>query len=106
MRGDFIYLPEQTIEPRDRSDLSGSSKKFGHIAPEEIDVLLERIVKNSCGISANDLIDTCIDALGFRGKPKNSENTIQLRIDGLMKNSRIESVENQLQIPYSANAIH
>lgn len=52
-RGDFLWVPDLT-EPviRERSKLAAASRKLSLIAPEEMDLAIQRIVENSIAIQA------------------------------------------------------
>jgi hypothetical protein len=56
VRGEFLWRTNMAVpEIRDRSDLQQSAKKIEHVAPEEIQVAIERVVQESYGIAADDV---------------------------------------------------
>lgn len=74
---------------RDRSDLPPSAKKIEHVAPEEIRVAVEHLVKESYGIAPDDVASGTCRLLGFGRATDEICSVIDRERDVLIANGRL-----------------
>ena len=63
---EFLWLHDMKSPViRDRADLPNNSRKLSYIAPEEIAVAIERVVRNSFAIGVNEAVPVVAKMFGF-----------------------------------------
>ncbi len=84
-QGDFLWLKEMVHPPvRDRSTLPPSSLKIEMVAPEELALAIEQVVRNSFGIQRENVALEVIKVLGFSRTSDDMKSTIEIMIDRLI----------------------
>ncbi|MCR8560073.1 DUF3320 domain-containing protein [Mucilaginibacter sp. BJC16-A38] len=94
-KGDFLW-PADIEQPtlRDRSALPSTSKKLEYIAPEEIDLAIQKVVEEAIGIQPEAAVSFIAKMLGFARVTEDLKNDILHHIDlSLEKGSVIEDGE-------------
>jgi hypothetical protein len=94
-KGDFLW-PVDIEQPtlRDRSALPSTSKKLEYIAPEEIDLAIQKVVEEAIGIQPEAAVSFIAKMLGFARLTEDLKNDILHHIDlSLEKGSVIEDGE-------------
>ncbi|MFN8534889.1 MAG: DUF3320 domain-containing protein [Dehalococcoidia bacterium] len=64
-RGEFLWFPGMTEPPVRGPAVDGTVRPIEHIAPEEIDLLLERTLRREFSTSQDDLVKAAARVLGF-----------------------------------------
>lgn len=94
-KGDFLW-PIDMEQPtlRDRSALPPASKKLEYIAPEEIDLAIQKVVEEAIGIQPEAAVSFIAKVLGFSRVTEDLKNDILHHIDlSLEKGSVVEDGE-------------
>jgi hypothetical protein len=94
-RGDFLW-PVDMEQPilRDRSALPPGSKKLEYIAPEELDLAIQKVVEEAIGIQPEAAVPFIAKMLGFARVTEDLKNDILHHIDlSLEKGSIVEDGE-------------
>jgi very-short-patch-repair endonuclease len=86
IRGDFLWHPQMQEPPvRDRSSFPSGSKKLKFIAPEEISLAVEKVVKAAVAIQREEAVPLIARLLGFS------------RVTEDMKQELLQAVEQSIQ---------
>ncbi|MBF0240584.1 MAG: DUF3320 domain-containing protein [SAR324 cluster bacterium] len=89
-REDFLWSPQmQTYVPRDRSALPTSSKKVNLIAPEELEVAIALVTKNSIGIEPKNIAQETCRLLGFKRVTEDMRCHVQEVIDDMLDQGKL-----------------
>jgi hypothetical protein len=94
-RGDFLW-PVEMEQPilRDRGALPPVSKKLEYIAPEELDLAIQKVVEEAIGIQPEAAVPFIAKMLGFARVTEDLKNDILHHIDlSLEKGSIVEDGE-------------
>jgi very-short-patch-repair endonuclease len=93
--GDFLWPADmETPVLRDRSALSSTSKKLQYIAPEEIDLAIQKVVEEAIGIHPEAAVPFIAKLLGFSRVTEDLKNDIMHAIDlSLEKKSIVKDGE-------------
>ncbi len=79
---EFLWLNDMKIPVvRDRADLPSNSRKLSYIAPEEMSVAIEKIVRNSFSIGVTEAVPVVARMFGF------------LRVTEEMKHGILEAID-------------
>jgi very-short-patch-repair endonuclease len=63
----FLWTPAMAAPPlRDRSNLNGASRELALIAPEEIELAIERVVRDAYGIESSQIAPAVARLFGFQ----------------------------------------
>ena len=90
VRDGFLWRTDMTAPPlRDRSDLPQSSKKIEHVAPEEIQVAIERVAQDSYGVAPGDVASGACRLLGFGRVTDEMRTVIDAQRDILIAAGRL-----------------
>jgi Protein of unknown function (DUF3320) len=66
VRDGFLWRTDMTAPAlRDRSDLPQAAKKIEYVAPEEIQLAIERVAQDSYGVAPGDVATGACRLLGF-----------------------------------------
>lgn len=102
-RGPFLWPAGMGRAPlRDRSELQPSSRRVEAICPEEMEEAVLRAVRESFGISADELPATARIPLGFRRTSEGMEAALLAAAQRLVERGALESVGGQFRIPVTA----
>ncbi len=97
--GSFIWDIDMKVPKiRDRSQLENSSKKIEWIAPEEIQLILLKIILKSFSIPRDELIQNSSFELGYKRTTDNISNVINNEIKRLIRNRIIIDLDNILKL--------
>lgn len=91
--GDFLTTLTAKIIGRDRSEIL-NNKDIMLVSPQEIEVVVEHIVKNSLGIQQEELIQITCNSLGFARITKKSTAYVSELIDSMISEHRLK-IENK-----------
>lgn len=95
--GGFVYIDKtRAAKVRNRSVLESTERKIELIAPEELDTALLDVVRMGFSISPDAAVSGALDILGFGRASANIVNTMNSRIDGLLKTRRLRLHEEKL----------
>lgn len=90
-RGDFLW--EKGVKSpeiiRDRADLPNTSRKLDLIAPEEIVLAVETIVKNAFGMQRDDIPSAVCNAFGFGRTSVDMKQQVEITIDEMIDEGRL-----------------
>jgi len=90
VRDGFLWRIDMTAPPlRDRSDLPQTSKKIEHVAPEEIQVAIERVAQESYGVAPDDVASSACRLLGFGRVTDEMRTVIDAQRDALIAAGRL-----------------
>jgi hypothetical protein len=90
-RGEFFWTKDM-VRPvvRDRSSLPAASRKMELVAPEEVAVAIEQIVRNSYGIERESVGPEVSRIFGFSRTSDEIRNAIEGVIDHLLSNGALK----------------
>ncbi|RZK27166.1 MAG: DUF3320 domain-containing protein [Flavobacterium sp.] len=89
-KGDFLWHPAKEINTiRDRSSLSGNSRKITYIAPEEINHAIVKVVEDSVAIQADNAVPLIAKLLGYGRATEDMKKHIMDVIEYSKANSSI-----------------
>lgn len=98
--GDFLWLKGMTAPPlRDRSDLPAAVKKLELIAPEEIELAIERVVRESYGMTEDQVPQTACGLLGFGRVTEEMSTIVSNRVEAMLKMSRLMRQGTHVIVP-------
>ncbi len=90
VRDGFLWRTDMTTPVlRDRSDLPQAAKKIEHVAPEEIQVAIERVAQDSYGVAPNDVASGACRLLGFGRVTDEMRAVIDAQRDALIGAGRL-----------------
>ena len=97
IRGEFLYWTEQEhVSVRDRSGLPNASRKLKLIAPEEIYIVIKRIVSEAFGIERDDLAREVCKVFGFVTVSANMRQKIEKVISEMIEHGDLKAKGNSL----------
>jgi very-short-patch-repair endonuclease/DNA polymerase III delta prime subunit len=83
---EFLWLKDMKFPVvRDRADLPTTSRKLSYIAPEELSVAIEKVVRNSFAIGVNEAVPVVARMFGF------------LRVTEKMKQGILEAIDSSVK---------
>lgn len=95
--GGFLYADKnRTAKVRNRSALESTERKIELIVPEELDAAILDVVRMGFSISQEAAVSGALDMLGLGRASANIANTMNARIDGLLKTKRVKLHEDML----------
>lgn len=95
--GGFLYADKnRTAKVRNRSALESTERKIELIVPEELDSAILDVVRMGFSISQEAAVSGALDMLGLGRASANIANTMNARIDGLLKTKRLKLHEEKL----------
>lgn len=90
VRGNFLWpVNMRQPEVRDRRSLPGAMRSLGAIAPEELDMAVENVVKASYGIDLSDVPAEACRLLGFQRVTGDMRDVVSARIEHLVVAGRL-----------------
>ncbi|RDC65817.1 DUF3320 domain-containing protein [Adhaeribacter pallidiroseus] len=85
-QGDFLWLTSMAQpQPRDRSQLPASARDLDLIAPEEIKLIIQKVITESYGITAEDIAPATSKLLGFPRLTDELREQIDLLVEDLLR---------------------
>ncbi|MDO9365652.1 MAG: DUF2220 family protein [Methylotenera sp.] len=95
--GGFLYADKtRSTKVRNRSALESTERKIELIVPEELDAAILDVVRMGFSISQEAAVSGALDMLGLGRASANLANTMNARIDGLLKAKRVKLHEEKL----------
>ncbi|MDP2821207.1 MAG: hypothetical protein Q8O52_00810 [Sulfuritalea sp.] len=93
----FIYADKgRAATVRNRSKFEPTERKIELIAPEEMDAALLDVVRMGFSISRDAAVSGALDMLGFGRASANIANTMNVRVEALLKAQRLKRHEEKL----------
>ncbi len=90
-QGEFLWTQAMTHPiVRERSNLPTASRKMELVAPEELAVVIEQVVKTSFGIQRESVGGEVIRIFGFSRTSDEMRSTVEIMIDRLLTNGRLK----------------
>ena len=87
--GDFFSFPEQQMtRPRVAGD-----RAINEIAPSELELAVMTVLKNSCGVSREDLVRATAQLLGYERFGTNIREVLEGAFDGLRTSGRLKEAD-------------
>ncbi|HEY8461704.1 MAG TPA: DUF3320 domain-containing protein [Blastocatellia bacterium] len=98
-RGEFFWTKDM-VRPvvRDRSNLPAASRKIELVAPEEIAVAIERIVRNSYGIERESICPEVSRIFGFSRTSDEIRNAVESVIDRMLSDGALKQSGSHLVV--------
>jgi hypothetical protein len=98
--GDFLWLRDMTLAPlRDRSNLPPAYRKLEWVAPEEIQLAIERAVEESYGMVEEQIPQAACGLLGFGRVTEDMSTTVDKQIQAMLKEGRLQQRGTQVFVP-------
>jgi very-short-patch-repair endonuclease len=98
--GDFLWQKDMTAPPlRDRSDLPPAVKKLELIAPEEIELAIECVVRESYGMAEAQVPQASCGLLGFGRVTEDMSGIVNRRVQAMLHMGRLIRQGTQILIP-------
>jgi very-short-patch-repair endonuclease len=98
-RGDFLWSPEmETPVPRSRSVLPLASRKLELVAPEEIAIVVDKIVTESFGVPSEELFSSVVRAFGFGRATADMVSIVERVVSSGLQSGRIERTNGLIQV--------
>jgi hypothetical protein len=96
-RGDFLYgVDGERPSVRSRANITGVSRKFSYIAPEEIQEAILLVVGDALGIPAEDVPLRVARLFGFRQINSQSKSIVEERIARLLQYGLLSEYRGEL----------
>ncbi|MDQ4141978.1 MAG: DUF3320 domain-containing protein, partial [Bacteroidota bacterium] len=94
---DFLWLPNMT-QPllRDRSQLPASARNIDLISPEEIKLFIQKAVKESYGITIEDIASATAKLMGFSRVTEDTREQIDILVEELIQTGLLAQQEGQI----------
>ena len=90
-KGEFLWSPQmQTPEVRSRAKLPAASRKIGLIAPEELQLAIEKVVKDSIAIQPEAAVIATCKLLGFARVTEDMREEILQAIGALLAAQKLQ----------------
>ncbi|MCP5098505.1 MAG: DUF3320 domain-containing protein [Chloroflexi bacterium] len=98
VQGEFLYAVGKRPLVRDRSQITGVSRKFSYIAPEEIEEAVILVVQDAMGIAVDEIPLLVARLLGFRQVSGKSKTAVLDAVARVVGNGRVVQHRSQLFI--------
>ena len=99
-RDNFLYsVAINQIKLRSRSSLPDASRKIDLIAPEELSLAVEEVVKGSFGMRKENIPFEASNLLGFSRVSESMKNRFNKLIKKMIRKNRLESKGDYLVVP-------
>ncbi|QNF32737.1 DUF3320 domain-containing protein [Adhaeribacter swui] len=99
-QGDFLWLPSmKQPEPRDRSQLPASARDLDVIAPEEIKLVIQKVITESYGINAEDIAPATSKLFGFPRLTDEFREQIDLLVEDSLRTGTLIRQERHIVRP-------
>ena len=97
---DFLWWTEQEqLEARDRSELPAASRRFGLIAPEEIERAIETVVSRGMGMKVEEIPQVACRIFGFRAVSEDMRNQVLVIIEQMTQRGKLVEQGDFLVLP-------
>jgi very-short-patch-repair endonuclease len=97
--GGFLYADKtRSTKIRNRSALESTERKIELIPPEELDAAILDVVRMAFSINQEAAVSGSLEMLGLGRASANISNTMNARIDGLLKARRVKLHEEKLVV--------
>ncbi|MCP5100071.1 MAG: DUF3320 domain-containing protein, partial [Chloroflexi bacterium] len=97
-KSEFLYRMGKRPLVRDRSQITGVSRKFSYIAPEEIEEAVILVVQDAMGIAVDEIPLLVARLLGFRQVSGKSKTAVLDAVARVVGNGRVVQHRGQLFI--------
>ncbi|RIK37437.1 MAG: hypothetical protein DCC58_17975 [Chloroflexi bacterium] len=98
IRGAFLWLPGMTTpQPRDRAALDSTARDLALVAPEEIDLVVEMVVRDAVAIDPEQVAPAVARLFGFQRLTDTMRAEIDPRIRTLLATGRLVEHNGQLR---------
>lgn len=100
--GDFLWLKDMTVPPlRNRSNLPPASKRLEWVAPEEIDLAIQQVVRKSYGMTDEQVPQAACGLLGFDRVSDDMRSLVGNRVQVMLQDGRLVRKGTHVMVPES-----
>ncbi|MBS1812211.1 MAG: DUF3320 domain-containing protein [Acidobacteria bacterium] len=98
-QGEFLWTQTMTHPViRERSNLPASSRKIELVAPEELALAIEQVVRNSFGIQRESVGVEVLRIFGFSRTSDEMRSAVEIMVDRLLANGRLKQIGLHLTV--------